>query len=120
MRKLNSTQKKMIDRFVEANRSAPAFLSCSIIDPAGEIENKNWYETVWSDIELFRFICHQSTTFKNEPIGVIIMNRKQYSQNDLENVAAYVRKECNGAALILGTMVTLITLAIGFIIGVYV
>ena len=48
------------------------------------------------------------------------MNRKQYSQNDLENVATYVRKECNGAALILGTMVTLITLAIGFIIGVYV
>jgi hypothetical protein len=48
------------------------------------------------------------------------MNRKQYSQNDLENVAAYVRKECNGAALILGTMVTLITLALGFIIGVYV
>ena len=48
------------------------------------------------------------------------MNRKQYSQNDLENVATYVRKECNGAALILGTMVTIITLAIGFIIGVYV
>jgi hypothetical protein len=48
------------------------------------------------------------------------MNKKQYSQNDLENVATYVRKECNGAALILGTMVTLITLAIGFIIGVYV
>jgi len=53
MRKLNSTQKKMIDRFVEANRSAPASLSCSIIDPAGEIENKNWYETVWSDIERY-------------------------------------------------------------------
>jgi hypothetical protein len=48
------------------------------------------------------------------------MNRKQYSQNDLENVATYVRKECNGAALILGTMVTMVFLAIGFIIGVYV
>ena len=48
------------------------------------------------------------------------MNNKQYSQNDLENVAAYVRKECNGVALILGTMVTMVSLAIGFIIGVYV
>jgi len=53
MRKLNSTQKKMIDNFIKNNRSAPASLSCSIIDPAGEIENKNWYETVWSDIERY-------------------------------------------------------------------
>jgi hypothetical protein len=50
----------------------------------------------------------------------IIMNRKQYSQNDIEDVAAYVRKECNGAALILGTMVTLIALSLGFVIGAYV
>ncbi len=52
--------------------------------------------------------------------GEIKMNKKQYSQNDLENVAAYVRKECNGVALILGTMVALFSLASGFVIGVYV
>tara|TARA_R110000787_G_scaffold75181_2_gene166679 strand:- start:1675 stop:1881 length:207 start_codon:yes stop_codon:yes gene_type:complete len=53
MRKLNSIQKKMIDNFIKNNRSAPIFLSCSIIDASGEIENKNNYETAWSDIERY-------------------------------------------------------------------
>jgi hypothetical protein len=48
------------------------------------------------------------------------MNKLQYSQNDLEVVVNHVRKECNGIAFIIGTMVTLIFLALGFIIGVYV
>ena len=53
MRKLNNTQKKMIDNFIKNNRSAPNFLPCSIIDSSGEIENKNNYESVWSDIERY-------------------------------------------------------------------
>jgi len=53
MRKLNNTQKRMIDNFIKNNRSAPNFLPCSIIDASGEIENINFYESAWSDIERY-------------------------------------------------------------------
>jgi len=53
MRKLNNTQKKMIDNFIKNNRSAGIFLPCSVIDSSGEIENINSYESVWSDIERY-------------------------------------------------------------------
>jgi len=53
MRKLNNTQKKMIDNFIKNNRSAGIFLSCSVIDSSGEIENINNYESVCSDIERY-------------------------------------------------------------------
>jgi len=53
MNKLNAMQKKKIKEFIINNRSAGAFLSISNIDPSGAIENLNYYESCWSDIERF-------------------------------------------------------------------
>jgi len=53
MRKLNKKQKQLIDLFIKNNRSAGMFLPCSVIDPAGAIENINNYESCWSDIERY-------------------------------------------------------------------
>jgi hypothetical protein len=53
MRKLNKKQKTMIDVFINNNRSAGMFLPVSVIDPSGDIENVNNYESCWSDIERY-------------------------------------------------------------------
>ena len=53
MRKLNKKQKSMIDTFIANNRSAGSYLSTSVIDPTGAIENINNYESCWSDIERY-------------------------------------------------------------------
>jgi len=53
MRKLNKKQKTMIDVFIKNNRSAGMFLPVSVIDPSGDIENVNNYESCWSDIERY-------------------------------------------------------------------
>ena len=53
MRKLNKKQKSMIDTFINNNRSGGMFLPVSVIDPSGDIENVNNYESCWSDIERY-------------------------------------------------------------------
>lgn len=53
MRKLNKKQKNMIDTFIKNNQSGGMFLSVSVIDSDGSIENVNRYETCWSDIERY-------------------------------------------------------------------
>ncbi len=53
MRKLNKKQKGLIDTFIQGNKSGGMFLPCSVIDPSGIIENNNWYESCWSDIERY-------------------------------------------------------------------
>ena len=53
MRKLNKKQKSMIDTFIKNNGSGGMFLSASVIDNDGAIENVNRYESCWSDIERY-------------------------------------------------------------------
>ncbi len=43
----------MIDTFIKNNQSGGMFLSVSVIDSDGSIENVNRYETCWSDIERY-------------------------------------------------------------------
>ncbi len=53
MRKLNKKQKSMIDTFIKNNQAGGMFLSASVIDSDGAIENVNRYESCWSDIERY-------------------------------------------------------------------
>ncbi len=53
MRKLNKQQQTKVINFIEHNKSAGMYVSVDTIDPSGSIQNLNWYETCWSDIERF-------------------------------------------------------------------
>ena len=53
MRKLNSKQKALIKQFIVNNPTAGVFAPATVIDPSGSIENLNYYESCWADIERF-------------------------------------------------------------------
>ena len=72
MRKLNKKQKSIIDTFINNNRSGGMFLSASVIDNDGAIENINNYESCWSDIERY----YSDTMNKN---------KKPYSHRSIIN-----------------------------------
>tara|TARA_R110000744_G_C19151509_1_gene539449 strand:- start:523 stop:726 length:204 start_codon:yes stop_codon:yes gene_type:complete len=53
MRKLNKKQKQLIENFIKDNPMALQFLPIESIDHSGKIENCNWYESCWNDIEIY-------------------------------------------------------------------